>query len=115
MIATGPHVSINTILGLPFMQGMGMILDLVNNLAECKNLDCPPFPINFQRTSNHVPVTDKPSAEVQLAEPHRNVIQEIEHLKCYFEATMQARSSDGQLKNGRSALWIEVNGTRRHH
>jgi hypothetical protein len=48
MIATGPNVSVNSILGLPFMLGMGMILDLVNNLAECKHLDCPPFPIDYQ-------------------------------------------------------------------
>ena len=33
LIATGPNVSVNTILGLPFMQGMGMILDLVDNTA----------------------------------------------------------------------------------
>jgi len=47
LIATGPHVSVNTILGLPFMQGTGMILDLVDNLAECKYLDCPAFPIDY--------------------------------------------------------------------
>ena len=58
MITTGPNVSINTIIELPFMQGTGMILDLVDNLAECKHLDCPPFPIEFRRTSNHVPVSN---------------------------------------------------------
>ena len=47
LIATGPQVSVNTILGLPFMQGTGMILDLVDNLAECKYLDCPAFPIDY--------------------------------------------------------------------
>ena len=47
LIATGPHVSVNTILGLPFMQGTGMILDLVDNLTECKYLDCPAFPIDY--------------------------------------------------------------------
>jgi hypothetical protein len=47
LIAIGPHVSVNTILGLPFMQGTGMILNLVNNLAEFKYLDCPAFPIDF--------------------------------------------------------------------
>ncbi len=98
MVATGPHISVITILGLPFMQGMGMILDLIDNLAECKYLDCPLFPIDFRRTSNYVPVTDEQSAEVQLAGPHRNVIQEIKHLEHYFEAKMQACSSDGQLK-----------------
>jgi hypothetical protein len=47
LIATGPHISVNTILGLPFMQGTRMILDLVNDLAECKYLNCPAFPIDF--------------------------------------------------------------------
>jgi hypothetical protein len=47
MIPTGANDSVNMILGLPFMLGMGMILDLVNNLAECKHLDCPPFPIDY--------------------------------------------------------------------
>ena len=56
LIAMGPHVSVNTILGLPFMQGTGMILDLVDNLAECKYLDCPAFPIDYLHTSNHVRV-----------------------------------------------------------
>jgi hypothetical protein len=48
--------------------------------------------------SNHVPVTDKPSAEVQLSGPYGNVIREIKHLERYFEAKMQDRSLDGQLK-----------------
>ena len=47
MIAAGPNFSLNTIIGLPFMQGTGMILDLVDNLVECKHLDCPLFSIEF--------------------------------------------------------------------
>ena len=47
LVATGPNISVNTILDLPFMQGTGTILDLVDNLAECKYLDCPPFPTDF--------------------------------------------------------------------
>jgi hypothetical protein len=46
-IATGPHVSVNTILGLLFMQATGMIIDLDDNIAECKHLSCPPFAIDF--------------------------------------------------------------------
>ena len=63
VIAKGPHVSVNTILGLPFMQGTGMIIDLVDNVAECKYLNCPPFTIDFlshvescsgdEQTKNH--------------------------------------------------------------
>ena len=95
IIATGPHVSVNTILGLPFMQGTGMILDLVDNLAECKYLDCPPFPIDFRRTSNHVPVTDDPDASVQIADSATMIIKEITHLERYYEAKVQASSSSG--------------------
>jgi hypothetical protein len=61
MVATGPNVSINTIIGLPFMKATGMILDLVNKVVDCRYLDCPTFPVDFCQTSNHVPVMDKPS------------------------------------------------------
>jgi hypothetical protein len=37
-IATGPRVSINSILGLSFMQATGLITDLVDNIAKCKHL-----------------------------------------------------------------------------
>ena len=47
MIATGPHVSVNTFLGLPFVLATGAILDFVDMVVECKYLDCPPFPIDF--------------------------------------------------------------------
>ena len=46
-IATGPHVSVNIILGILFMQATGMIIDLVDNVAECKHLNCTPFTIDF--------------------------------------------------------------------
>jgi hypothetical protein len=47
MIATGPHVSVNTILGFPFQLATGAIVDFVDMVVECKHLDCPPFPIDF--------------------------------------------------------------------
>ena len=101
LIATGPHVSVNTILGLPFMQGTGMILDLVDNLAECKYLDCPAFPIDYRRTSNHVPVTDETSATAQVAESAQ-IIAEITNLERYYEAKVPAGSSVGN--NGKLAV-----------
>jgi hypothetical protein len=96
LIATGPYVSVNTILGLPFMQGMRMILDLVHNLAECKYLDCPAFPIDYRRTSNHVPVMDEPSATVQVAELAK-IIEKLTNLERYYEAKVQAGSSVGNI------------------
>jgi hypothetical protein len=67
LVATGSHDSVDMIVGLPFIKATGMILDFVDNVAECKHLDCPPFPIDYHRTSNHVPVMDKPSVPVHHA------------------------------------------------
>ena len=98
MIATGPHVSVNTILGLPFVFATGAILDFVDMVVECKYLDCLPFPIDFRRTSNHVPVMDEPDASVQLTQLN-DVVREIENLERYYDAKVQAGSSNVTTKN----------------
>ena len=67
MVATGPNVSVSTIIGLPFIKGVRMIIDTVNDVADCKYLDCPPFPIDYWRRLNQVPVMDKPSTPVHHA------------------------------------------------
>jgi hypothetical protein len=46
-VATGPHVAVNTILGIPFQKATGAIIDLVDNRVEFKHLDCPPFEVEF--------------------------------------------------------------------
>jgi hypothetical protein len=95
-IATGPHVSVNTILGLPFQVATGMVIDLVDNVVECKSLDCPPFTIDFRRTSNHVPVMDEllsAQTRVHLTDTCRRVIRDIENLEQFYEAKVLAISS----------------------
>ncbi len=92
-IATGPNVSVNTILGLPFMLSTGMILDLIDNLAKCKYLNCPLFPIVYRRTLNHVPVTDDQSVAIHHARVLQDLINKIEHLEHYHKAKVQAISS----------------------
>ena len=97
MVATGPNVSVNTIIGLPFIKGVGMIIDTVDDVAECKYLDCPPFPIDYRRTSNQVPVMDEPSVLVHHAHGFlQQRIRKIENLKQYFKAR-------GHVKNMRYA------------
>jgi hypothetical protein len=56
LIATGPHVTINMIVGLPFIQATRAIIDLLDNVAELHALDAPPFPLEFCRATVHVPV-----------------------------------------------------------
>jgi hypothetical protein len=94
MIATGPHVSVNTIVGLPFIKGVGMIIDTVDNVAECKYLDCLPFPIDYQRTLNQVPAMDEPSAPVHHASPYLlQTICDIENLERYYDAKVLGQGS----------------------
>jgi hypothetical protein len=79
LMATGPNVSVNTIIGLPFIESTGMILDFADDVAECKHLDCPPFPMDFWHTSNHVPVTEAPAHHLG---PHKiSVLKELLNLE----------------------------------
>ncbi len=91
MVATGPNVSVNTILGLPFMEATGMILDLVDKVVDCRYLDCPPFPVDFSRTSNHLPVLDYPSnAPANHTPSHLQIIKEVENIERYYNAKVLA-------------------------
>ncbi len=102
MVATGPHVSVNMIVGLPFIKGVGMIIDTVDDVANCKYLDCPPFLIDYRRTSNQVPAMDEPSVPVHHACPHLlATIREIENLERYYDAKVLAL---GSLNNKHSMV-----------
>jgi hypothetical protein len=92
MVATGPNVLVNTIIGLPFMKATGMIMDLVDEVVECKYLDCPPFPVDFRRTSNHVPVMDDGGTPIHHASTYIQLIDEIKNLERYYDAKVMASS-----------------------
>ncbi len=55
IIATGPQVSVNAIIGLPFIKATSMIVDTVDNVIKAKHLVCEPFPIEFFRSTKYVP------------------------------------------------------------
>jgi len=94
LVATGPNVSVNTIIGLPFIKATGMILDFVDDVAECKHLDCPPFSMDFRRTSNHVPVTEAPAHH--LGRTETLLLQELNNLEHWYNAKVMAASSSAQ-------------------
>jgi len=99
MVATGPNVSVNTIIGLPFMKATGMIMDLVDEVVECKYLDCPPFPVDFRRTSNHVPVMDDGGTPIHHATSSVRLIDEITHLERYYDAKVMAAGLTANKQN----------------
>ena len=76
VIATGSNVSVNTILGIPSQKGTGAIVDLNDDVVKCKKLDCPPFNIDFRRTSSTVPIMDEPSDKIKVhfAETYSDVV-----------------------------------------
>ena len=98
LVATGPHVSVNTIIGLPFIKATGMILDFVDDVAECKHLDCPPFRIDYRRTSNHVPVSPpSPDVPIHHLGPHeKSVLEELSNLERWIDAKVIAPYSSAQ-------------------
>jgi hypothetical protein len=53
--ATGPHVSMNIVHGLPLITATGMVINIVDNIVDTKYLNCPPFPINFFCTTKNLP------------------------------------------------------------
>ena len=62
LVAAGPDVAVNLILGLPFIKATGMIGDFVDNVCQAKHLLCEPFPIDFKRATKSIPVFTAASA-----------------------------------------------------
>ncbi len=55
IVATGPQVSVNTVLGLPLITATGMIINTIDNVVEAKHLNCPPFRIDICRSTKTIP------------------------------------------------------------
>jgi hypothetical protein len=62
LIATGPHITVNTIIGLPFIQATRMIIDLSDNVVDMRALFTSPFPLEYCRATVHVPIVDEANA-----------------------------------------------------
>ncbi len=58
LVAAGPDVAVNLILGLPFIKATGMIADFVNNVCQAKHLLCDPFPIDFRCATKSIPAIE---------------------------------------------------------
>ena len=49
LVACEPNVTVNCILGLPFIQATRMVIDAADNVADMRALETPPFPIDLRR------------------------------------------------------------------
>ncbi len=84
LIATGPNVTVNTILGLPFIQQTKMMIDASNQHADLRALDTPPFPIDFRRAMCTTPAMPPDVAPVPTSSNCALVIKEIKRLEAFF-------------------------------
>ncbi len=62
LIATGLHVTVNTIVGLPFIQATHMIINLLDNVADMRMLNAFLFPLEYRCAAVHVPIVDEAGA-----------------------------------------------------
>ena len=87
LIATGPHVTVNTIVGLPFIEATQAIINLSDNVANLQAIDAPPFPIEYLCATVHVPsIEDGADHLVHLTTANRTLIKTIDHLQAHFSS-----------------------------
>jgi hypothetical protein len=88
LIATGPHVTVDTIVGLPFIQATCMLINLSNNVADMHVLNASLFPLEYCCAAVHVPIVDEAgAAPTHLSTAHQDLIKEIKALEQQFAAS----------------------------
>ncbi len=91
LVAAGPNVAVNLILGLPFIKATGMIADFVNNVCQANQLLWDPFPINFRHATKSIPAVggcDSASHSTKFQEFH----QALGMLRAYFPREVYCHS-----------------------
>jgi hypothetical protein len=83
LVAVGPNITVNTILGLPFIWQTKMIIDTADQVAELCSLDAPPFPIDFRCAQCSVPNIGAPKDQVN-ASHFTDIIQEITNTESLY-------------------------------
>jgi hypothetical protein len=86
LIAYGPNVTVNTILGLPFIQATRMVLDASDQVAKLRALDTPPFALNFRRAMCTVPPISSPLDE-GISARYANIIKEVGRIEAMYSGS----------------------------
>ncbi len=93
LVAAGPNLAVNLILGLPFIKATGMIADFVDNVCEAKNLLCNPFPIDFKCAMKSIPVFQESKAASKL---HNKEVQHTLHVLGMLKTFYACKDADGK-------------------
>jgi hypothetical protein len=105
LIATGLHVAVNAIVGLPFIQATKMIINASDHIVDMRALDTPPFPLEYCRAAVHVPILEENSAaRVNTSDAHTTLIKEIKDLELFFSNAAVKQYGAGCVSFGSRAM-----------
>jgi hypothetical protein len=89
LMACGPNVMVNTILGLPFIQATRMVLNASNQVAELRALDTPPFALDFCHAMCTLPpVSGLPDDGTAMC--YADIIKEVNRIEAMYTDTTDA-------------------------
>eukprot|EP00956_Cyclotella_meneghiniana_P029594 scaffold72230_cov36-Cyclotella_meneghiniana.AAC.3 len=81
LVACGPQVSVNLILGIPFLSAAGMSIDLEDNVVDCKKLAVKPFSITSMKARVHVPSSASAHTVVSQDDTYGSFVSDLEKLE----------------------------------
>lgn len=101
LVAAGPDVAVNLILGLPFIKATGMIADFVDNVCQAKHLLCDPFPIDFRRATKSIPAVEGRETAARSAD-FIEVHRALGSLRAYYALAADRSSLTPAVPRGRT-------------
>ncbi len=96
LLAMGCDITINAILGLPFIQQTKMVIDTPDQVAKLCALDAPPFCIDFCHAMCAVPPVNEARATANAA-LHMDIVCKAENIEAFFMKKSPAIKSTGVL------------------
>ena len=102
-VAAGPSVSVNLIFGLPFIEGTRMDVDFNDNVAVCRGISCPPFPIEKKRARVHVPSTEDAKVHVSGNPDFTSFLEDLATLDATIASVYATASTPSPMKRTRFA------------
>jgi hypothetical protein len=106
LIAARCDVTINAILGLPFIQQTKMVIKAADQVAKLHALDAPPFPISFCHTMCAVPSVDEACAAANAA-LHADIVHKVENIETFFMKKLPAIMSTSILLPTKCACCVD--------
>jgi hypothetical protein len=92
LVAAGPDIAVNLVLGLPFIKAMGMVDNFVSNVCKAKNLLCEPLPIDFKRaTKSNLVFQSKPEDSLFLGKYVSSALHILGMLKSVYKQNKDSR------------------------